>query len=63
MYRGPLAKEDVRKAVERDYPSATPLVFHKWWGEGLGAKYGNALNEMAKPFPDDILFTRVRLPR
>lgn len=55
MYRGPLTKEETIRAVERKYPPAVPLVFHKWWGEGLWDKYGKALNEISQPFPDDIL--------
>jgi uroporphyrinogen decarboxylase len=54
MIREPLTKEDVVKAIERKGGSKIPLAFHKWWGNGLEAKYGSALTEMAADFPDDI---------
>jgi uroporphyrinogen decarboxylase len=54
MFRKPLTKEETKKAIDRNYPPAAPLVFHKWWGEGLWDKYGNALNEISKDIPDDI---------
>ena len=62
MYRAPLTKDEVKKAIDREYPPAAPLVFHKWWGEGLVAKYGDALNEISRPFPDDIFIVGFQQP-
>lgn len=55
MVREPLTREEVIKAIERKGGSKVPLVFHKWWGQGLREKYGTALTEMAAKYPDDIL--------
>jgi uroporphyrinogen decarboxylase len=30
MYRAPLTKDEVKRAIDREYPPAAPLVFHKW---------------------------------
>ena len=54
MIREPLTREDVINAIERKGGSKIPLVMHKWWGSGLKDKYGSALDEMAKKYPDDI---------
>jgi hypothetical protein len=43
MIREPLSREDVVKAIERKGGSRIPLVFHKWWGNGLVDKYGAKL--------------------
>jgi len=40
------------KAIEFKRPSRIPMVFTKWWGEGLGEQYGERLNEFGK-YPDD----------
>ena len=37
------------------------MVWHKWW-DGLEEKYGSALTEMAKDFPDDILSVIYQAP-
>jgi uroporphyrinogen decarboxylase len=54
MVRSPLSREEVVKAIERKGGSKIPLVFHKWWGNGLEDKYGAKLDEMASEYPDDI---------
>lgn len=55
MVREPLTREEVIKAIERKGGSKIPLVFHKWWGEGLRERYGEEkLNELASHYPDDI---------
>lgn len=54
MIREPLSREDVVKAIERKGGSRLPLVFHKWWGDGLVEKYGAKLEELDKKYPDDI---------
>lgn len=54
MYREPLSREEVIKAIERKGGSKIPLVLHKWWGVGLYEKYGNTLHELAVKYPDDI---------
>jgi len=54
--REPLTKQEVIDAIERKSSSSrVPLVFHKWWGNGLQEKYGKALGNMASAFPEDIL--------
>lgn len=55
MVREPLTREQVIQAIERKSNEHIPVVFHKWWGVGLEAKYGIALNDMAKEFPEDII--------
>ena len=54
MVREPLSREEVIKAIERKGGSKIPLVFHKWWGDGLAEKYGPELDKMASKYPDDI---------
>ena len=54
MIREALTKKEVIQAIERKGGSKIPLVFHKWWGVGLRDKYGKALDELAKNYPDDI---------
>ncbi len=54
MIREPLTKDEVVRVIERKGGSKIPLVFHKWWGNGLEAKYGTALQQMASRFPEDI---------
>lgn len=54
MIREPISREEVIRAIERTGSDRIPLVFHKWWGEGLQERYGAALDEMAAPFPEDI---------
>ncbi len=54
MIRKPLSRDEVISAVERTGCDKVPVLFHKWWGEGLEERYGQKLEEMAAPFPDDI---------
>lgn len=54
MVREPLSREEVIKVIERKGGSKVPLVWHKWWGNGLEEKYGTALTKMASNYPDDI---------
>jgi uroporphyrinogen decarboxylase len=54
MVREPLTRDEVIQAIERKGGRRVPLVFHKWWGNGLEEKYGTALNDMAENYPDDI---------
>lgn len=54
MLREPMGKEEVKRVIERRGGGRIPLVFHKWWGNGLRDKYGAALDKMAAAFPDDI---------
>ncbi|MFH0921143.1 MAG: uroporphyrinogen decarboxylase family protein [Fibrobacterota bacterium] len=53
-HRGPLTRQEVINAIERKGGTQTPLVMHKWWGQGLSEKYGVALESMAAKYPDDI---------
>lgn len=48
----PLPRGEVIKAVERKSPRRIPLVFAKWWGEGLGEQYGERLKQFDR-FPED----------
>lgn len=54
LVREPLTREEVINAIERRGGAKIPLVFHKWWGQGLEDKYGDALPNMAARFPEDI---------
>jgi uroporphyrinogen decarboxylase len=54
----PLPKEEVIAAIERRNPSRIPLIRTKWWGEGLVAQYGAALN-VTKKYPEDAVFILV----
>ncbi|HPT79365.1 MAG TPA: uroporphyrinogen decarboxylase family protein [Candidatus Atribacteria bacterium] len=54
MLREPLSRREVINAIERKGCDRVPLVFHKWWGEGLVEKYGERLTKMSERFPDDI---------
>ena len=62
MIRRPLKRQEVINAIERKGEGKIPLVWHKWWGDGLEEKYGSALTEMAKDFPDDILSVIYQAP-
>ncbi|MBQ2676525.1 MAG: methylcobamide--CoM methyltransferase [Clostridia bacterium] len=52
--RKELTKQDVIAAIERKGGSKIPVVFHKWWGNGLEDKYGKELYDVANKYPDDI---------
>jgi uroporphyrinogen decarboxylase len=62
MIREPLSKQEVIKAIERKNGSKVPLVFYKWWGNGLEAKYGPGLSKMASNYPDDIFAAFYQAP-
>ncbi|MFA6135384.1 MAG: uroporphyrinogen decarboxylase family protein [Phycisphaerae bacterium] len=49
----PLSRQEVVKAVTRRNPSRVPLIFAKWWGEGLGKQYGERLNYFDR-YPNDF---------
>ncbi len=49
-----LTKQEVIDAVERKGGAKIPLVFHKWWGNGLEEKLGPELTEMAEKYPEDV---------
>jgi uroporphyrinogen decarboxylase len=51
----PLQKDEVIKAIERNYPSRIPLIRAKWWGEGLREQYQEKLNELDR-FPEDVVW-------
>ncbi|HIQ99499.1 MAG TPA: methylcobamide--CoM methyltransferase [Candidatus Scybalocola faecavium] len=48
-------KQQVTDVIHGKDISRIPLVFHKWWGMGLEEKYGHALDDMAKKYPEDIM--------
>ncbi|NQT87541.1 hypothetical protein HQ560_12300, partial [bacterium] len=50
----PLPRDEVAKAIERRNPSRVPLIFTKWWGEGLGEQYGERLAEFDR-YPHDAV--------
>ena len=50
----PLPRAEVIKAVERRRPSRVPLVFARWWGEGLEEQYGKRLREFDR-YPEDVV--------
>lgn len=54
LIREPLPRQEVIKAIERKGCSRVPLLFHKWWGQGLYEKYGKKLDELNEKYPDDI---------
>jgi len=54
MVREALTREQVIKVIERSGCDKIPVVFHKWWGPDLPAKYGAALFDMVSNYPDDI---------
>ncbi|MBQ6053168.1 MAG: methylcobamide--CoM methyltransferase [Clostridia bacterium] len=49
----PLPREEVIKAIEFKTPSRIPMVFTKWWGEGLYEQYGDRLSQFAE-YPEDV---------
>lgn len=61
MIRKPLDKQQVINIIERKSDKKIPLVFHKFWGEGLYEKYGDDLLTIADNYPDDI-FKAAHLP-
>ncbi len=49
----PLPREEVVKAIEFGSPARIPMVFTKWWGEGLYEQYGDRLSQFEK-YPEDV---------
>ena len=54
MIREPLTRSQVKAAVERTGDGRLPVIFHKWWGNGLAEAYGERLTQLAAQYPDDI---------
>jgi hypothetical protein len=50
-----LSKEEVVRVIERKGEMKIPAVFCKWWGSGTYKKYGAALDELEREYPDDVL--------
>lgn len=49
-----LTRQEVCDAIERKGCPGVPAYMHKFWGVGLEDKYGQALQELADQYPDDI---------
>ncbi len=63
MLRLPLAKDQVNDCINRRHGGSVPLVFHKWWGEGLEERYGSqALDDISSDIPDDIILASYTAP-
>ena len=62
MVRKPFTREQVKKVIRRECGGIVPLVQHKWWGDGLEEALGSALEEMAAPFPDDVVVAFYQAP-
>jgi uroporphyrinogen decarboxylase len=50
----PLPRSEVVKAVERKRPARIPLIFARWWGEGLVELYGKRLQALER-YPEDAV--------
>jgi hypothetical protein len=50
----PLPREEVIKAIERRNPVRVPLIFARWWGEGLWDHFGDRLLEFER-YPDETM--------
>ncbi len=48
------SKEQTKAAIERRDNRCVPVCNGLWWGNGLAAKYGDALKELAQQYPEDI---------
>ncbi|MBN1219024.1 MAG: hypothetical protein JXM69_08850 [Anaerolineae bacterium] len=48
----PLPCQEVINALERKNPARVPLVWAKWWGEGLEEQYGARLRQFDR-YPED----------
>lgn len=57
----PLSRDEVIKAIEFKSPKRIPMVFTKWWGEGLWEEHGERLNEFAK-YPEDVVVLGFPMP-
>lgn len=54
----PLPRAEVVKAIERRHPARIPLVFARWWGEGLVDQYGERLLPL-ETYPEDAVTTLI----
>lgn len=52
--RKALTRQEVCDAIERKGCPRIPAYMHKFWGIGLEDKYGQALQDLAAHYPDDI---------
>lgn len=57
----PLHRDDILKAIERKNPPRIPLIFAKWWGEGLSEQYGERLKELDR-YPEDVAWLWLENP-
>ncbi|MBQ4354502.1 MAG: hypothetical protein IJC71_06380 [Clostridia bacterium] len=49
-----LTREEVKAAIHFGNPPRPPRAFTKWWGEGLGAQYGDQLSRFDK-YEEDVV--------
>ncbi|MCI5648003.1 MAG: uroporphyrinogen decarboxylase family protein [Fusicatenibacter sp.] len=49
------SKQQVIDVIEGRDTSRVPLLFHKWWGEGLEEKYGEDLKRISCDIPEDVM--------
>ncbi len=52
--RRALTREETIAAIERRSGANVPVYMAKWWGDGLRAQYGAALDELERAFPEDF---------
>lgn len=52
--REPYTRQQVIDAIERKGGGTVPVLLHKWWGDGLEARYGDALGVLEAAYPDDV---------
>lgn len=57
----PLHRGEILKAIERKNPPRIPLIFAKWWGEGLSEQYGERLKELDR-YPEDVAWLWLENP-
>ena len=62
MIRQPMGKDEVTAAIERRGCAHVPVVFHKWWGDGLEERYGAQIQQLNEEFPDDIVICTYNKP-
>jgi len=51
-----LIKEQVRKAINFDYPENIPQLLNVWYHGGTLEKYGEELKSLIARYPDDIMW-------
>ena len=49
-----LSRQEVIKAIDRQYPPRIPMFLGKWWGEGLEEQHGDQLLKFDR-YPKDIV--------